>query len=73
MANIFNELNDAHKEFLKEEIKNELFEILMEKLQDKVKENIQNQLKEYQDNTNKRVEKTQKQLNKLRGLQQTSK
>jgi uncharacterized protein involved in exopolysaccharide biosynthesis len=51
---------------LKEELKNEYSEIIREKLQEKVKENIQNQLKEYQDTTNKKLEKIQKQLNELR-------
>jgi hypothetical protein len=66
MINVTNELNAVHKKLFKEEFKNELIEILMEKLQEKVKQNIQNQLKEYQDNTNKKLEKTQKQLNELR-------
>jgi hypothetical protein len=38
----------------------------MEKLKEKVKQNIQSQLKEYQYTTNKKLEKTQKQLNELR-------
>jgi uncharacterized protein involved in exopolysaccharide biosynthesis len=33
---------------------------------EELKANIQKQLKEYQDNTNKKLEKTQKQLNELR-------
>jgi hypothetical protein len=32
----------------------------MDKLQEKLKENIQKLLKEYQDNMNKKLEKTQK-------------
>jgi hypothetical protein len=40
------------------ELKNELIEILMKELDEKLKENIQKQLKEYQDSTNKRLEKT---------------
>jgi hypothetical protein len=48
-------------ELLKEEIKHQLFDILMKKLQEKVRDNIQNQLKKYQDNTNKKLKKTQKQ------------
>jgi ribosome recycling factor len=43
----------------------------MEELQEKFKENIQKQLKDYQDNMNKKLEKTQKEINELRGLQQT--
>jgi predicted nuclease with TOPRIM domain len=65
MINMANEFNNIHKEFLKQDIKNELIEILMEKLQEMVKQNIQNQLKECQDITNRKLEKTQKQLNEL--------
>jgi hypothetical protein len=65
MINMSNEFNDVYKDLLKGEIKNELFEIFMEKLQEKVKANIQNQLKEYQDNTNEKLQ-MQKQLNELR-------
>jgi uncharacterized protein involved in exopolysaccharide biosynthesis len=39
----------------------------MEKLQETVKQNIQNELKEYLDNTNKELDKTQKQINECRG------
>jgi hypothetical protein len=59
MINVTNEHNDAHKELLKVEIENEVIEILMEKLQVKVKENIENQLRDYQDNTNKNCEDTE--------------
>jgi hypothetical protein len=52
-----NESNEVHKDMLKE-LKNELIEILMKELDEKLKENIQKQLKEYQDSTNKRLEKT---------------
>jgi uncharacterized protein Yka (UPF0111/DUF47 family) len=38
----------------------------MMELQEKLKENTQKQLKEYQDNRNKKLEKTRKQLNELR-------
>jgi hypothetical protein len=41
--------------------------MLMEKLQETVKQNIQNELKEYLDNTNKELDKTQKQINECRG------
>jgi hypothetical protein len=34
MINLTKELNDVHKEFLKDKIKNKLIEILMEKLQE---------------------------------------
>jgi hypothetical protein len=63
MINMTNEFNVVHKECLKEEIMNKLIEILMEKLQDTVKQNKQNKLKEYQHIRNKKLEKTQKQLN----------
>jgi hypothetical protein len=59
MINVTNEHNDVHKELLKVEIENEVIEILMEKLQVKVKENIENQLRDYQDNTNKNCEDTE--------------
>jgi SUMO ligase MMS21 Smc5/6 complex component len=49
-----NEFNDDLKEVLKEELKEEVMEVLREKF----KENIQKQLIEYQDNTNKKLEKT---------------
>jgi hypothetical protein len=45
----------------------------MEKLQETVNQNVQDKLKQYQDTTNKKLKKTQKQLNELRGLQQTPK
>jgi cell division protein FtsX len=66
MININNEFKDIHKEFLKREIMNQLTEILKEKLQEMVKQNIPNELKDYQDITNRKFEKTQKQLNELR-------
>jgi hypothetical protein len=58
MISISNELNDIHKEMIKEEFKNELIEIVMEDLQENLKKNTQNQLKEYQDNRNKKLERT---------------
>jgi predicted nuclease with TOPRIM domain len=65
--NITNELNNVHKKkSLKEEIMDELIEIRMEKLQEIVKQNIQNDLKQYQDTTNKKLKNTQKQLSELR-------
>jgi predicted alpha/beta-fold hydrolase len=54
MVNMSNELNEDLKELLKEELIEEL------------KKNIQKQPKEYQNHTNKKLEKTQKQLNELR-------
>jgi hypothetical protein len=59
------EPNDTRKKSLKEEIMNEISEIVMEKLQGMVKQKVQDELKQYQDFTNK-LEKTQKQLNELR-------
>jgi hypothetical protein len=61
-----NELNGVCEELFKVELKNELIGIFMDKIQEKVKENIEKQLKEYQDKTNKILEKTQKQPNELR-------
>jgi esterase/lipase len=60
-----NELNGVC-ELFKVELKNGLIGIFMDKIQEKVKENIEKQLKEYQDKTNKILEKTQKQPNELR-------
>jgi hypothetical protein len=51
---------------LKKELIKELTEILIVELQENLKENIQNQLKECQDNTSKKLEKTQEQLNEFR-------
>jgi hypothetical protein len=59
MKNIINKLNDIHKKNLSEEIMEAIMEILMEKLQKMVKENVQDELKQYQDATNK-LQKTQK-------------
>jgi hypothetical protein len=53
-----NEANDVHKKTLKEEILNDIIEIVMEKLQDMVKQKVQDELKQYQDTTNKKLEKT---------------
>jgi flagellar capping protein FliD len=66
VINITNELNDIHKKSLKEELTDELFETLMEKLQETVKQNVQNEVNQYQDSTNKKLEKTQKQLNETK-------
>jgi hypothetical protein len=41
------------KKSLKEENMNEHIEILMENLQETVKQNVQDELKQYQDTTNK--------------------
>jgi hypothetical protein len=66
MINVTNELSDAHKKSLKEDIMDEITEKLMEKLQDVVNQKVQDALKKYQDTTNKKLKKTQKQLNELR-------
>jgi uncharacterized protein Yka (UPF0111/DUF47 family) len=44
----------------------EIAEKLIEKLQDTVNQKIQDALKKYKDNTNKKLEKKQKQINELR-------
>jgi biotin-(acetyl-CoA carboxylase) ligase len=54
MINMTNELNDIHKNFLKNEIMNGIIEIL-KKLQETVKNNVQNELKEYQVIINKKT------------------
>jgi type I site-specific restriction endonuclease len=65
--NITNELsNDHKKKSLNEEIMDKITEKLMEKLQDMVNQKVQDALKKYQDTTNKKLEKIQKQLNELR-------
>jgi type I site-specific restriction endonuclease len=65
--NITNELsNDHKKKSLNEEIMDKITEKLMEKLQDMVNQKVQDALKKYQDTTNKKLEKMQKQLNELR-------
>jgi DNA anti-recombination protein RmuC len=51
----------------------EVTEKLTEKILDMVNQKAQGALKQFQDTTNKELEKMQKQLNELRGLQQTPK
>jgi ElaB/YqjD/DUF883 family membrane-anchored ribosome-binding protein len=58
VINAINDPSDAHKKCLKEEI--------MEKILDTVNHKEQDELKKFQDTTNKELEKTQKQLNVLR-------
>jgi hypothetical protein len=48
-------------------------EKLMETIVDTVNQKVQDALKKLQEYTNEKSEKTQKQLNELRGHQQTSK
>jgi hypothetical protein len=57
MINITNELSDVHKKIM-----DKLIETIMVKQQDMVKHNIRYEVKQYQDTTNKELEKTQKQL-----------
>jgi molecular chaperone DnaK (HSP70) len=61
------EPNEAHKNTLKEEILQEITENFKEMLLDKVHQNVQEALKKFQDNKNKKYEKTQKQINELIG------
>jgi sugar-specific transcriptional regulator TrmB len=58
---------NAHKNTLKEEIFQEVTENFMEKILDMVSQNVQDALKKFQDTKNKEHEKTQKQINELRG------
>jgi hypothetical protein len=65
MISMSNDSNEVCRDMLKE-LKNDLIEILMKELEEKLKENIQKQHKDYQYSTNKKLEKTQEQLNELR-------
>jgi hypothetical protein len=56
------EINDAHKNNLKEETLQVITENFMEMLLDMVNQNIQEALKKFQDTKNKEYEKTQKQM-----------
>jgi hypothetical protein len=60
-----NKANDVHNKSLKEEIMNEITEIVMGNLKDTVKQKVQDELNQYQDSTNKKLEKKRKQLNEL--------
>jgi predicted house-cleaning noncanonical NTP pyrophosphatase (MazG superfamily) len=55
MINVTNELSDAHKTFLREEIMEEITEKLMEKLQDMVNQKVQDAFKKFQDTTDKKT------------------
>jgi hypothetical protein len=57
------ELEDVHKNNLKEEILQVVTENFMEMLLDMVNQNLQEALKKFQDTKNKEYEKTQKQIN----------
>jgi hypothetical protein len=52
--------NEAHKNNLKEEILQVINENFIEMLLDMVNQNVQEALKKFQDNKNKKYEKTQK-------------
>jgi hypothetical protein len=53
------ESNEAHKNFLKEEILQEIIENFMDMILDKVNQNVQETLKKFHDNKNREYEKTQ--------------
>jgi hypothetical protein len=61
------ELNNAHQNFLKEEILQIITENFMEMLLDMANQNVQEALKKFQDTNNKESEETQKQINELIG------
>jgi molecular chaperone DnaK (HSP70) len=67
MINDTKEPSNAHKNTLKEEILQEITENFMEKILHMVNQNVQDALKKFQDTKNKEYEKTQKQINELRG------
>jgi hypothetical protein len=59
------ETNEAHKNTIKEEILQVINENFIEMLLEN--QNMQEALKKFQDNKNKKYEKTQKQINQLMG------
>jgi polyhydroxyalkanoate synthesis regulator phasin len=61
------ELNNVHKNILKEEILQVITENFMKVLQDMANQNVQEALEKFQDTKNKEYEKTQKQINELIG------
>jgi hypothetical protein len=65
MINDTKKPSDAHKSTLKEEIT----ENFMEKILDMVNQKVQDAFKKFQGTTSKEHEKTQKQINELRGKQ----
>jgi hypothetical protein len=65
--NYTKEQNEAQKNTLKEEILQVITENFMEMLLDMVNQNIQEALKKFQDNKSKEYEKTQKQINEIKG------
>jgi polyhydroxyalkanoate synthesis regulator phasin len=60
-------LTGRGEDSLKEEILQEITENFMENTLDMVNQNVQDVLKKFQDTKNKEHEKTQKQINELRG------
>jgi DNA-binding protein Fis len=58
------ELNEAHKNNLKEEILQEINENFIEMILDMVNQNVQETLKKFQDNKNKKFEKAQEKKNR---------
>jgi hypothetical protein len=65
--NYTKELNEAHKNTLKEEILQVINESFIEMLLDMVNQNVQEAFKKFQDNKNKEYEKIQKQINEIIG------
>jgi tRNA A37 threonylcarbamoyltransferase TsaD len=67
MMNATKEPSDILIKTLKEEILEDITEKFMKKILDMVSQKVQDALKKFQDNENKEHEKTQKQINELRG------
>jgi hypothetical protein len=65
--NYAKEPSETHKNTLKEEILKVITENFMEMLLDMVNQNGQEVLEKFQDTKNKEYEKTQKQINELKG------
>jgi methionyl-tRNA synthetase len=61
------ESSNAHKNILNEEILQVIIENFMETLLDMVNKNVKEALKIFRDTKNKEYEKTQKQINEIRG------
>jgi methionyl-tRNA synthetase len=61
------ESSNAHKNILNEEILQVIIENFMETLLDMVNKNVKEALKIFGDTKNKEYEKTQKQINEIRG------
>jgi chemotaxis regulatin CheY-phosphate phosphatase CheZ len=67
MKNDTKETSNAHKNMLKEEILQEITKNFMKKILEVINQIEQDALKKFQDTKNKEHEKTQKQINELRG------